>query len=150
MITLAPARTKRRATVADARGPEGLVAHLQPFVTGGGLLAYRYNDPSNNVPPPANFAGSLFDGTIPVDAVYVVRYYNTPLGWVTKDGTVTVVDDSYGRPRTRQVITLLHAWLGVAVDGTSSHAHHVQQGYRKATPQEWERARLRWPEAVDA
>lgn len=43
-------------------------------------------------------------------SVYVVKSYNTPIAWVTEDGTVTIPDTRYSATTSRQQ-NLCRAWL---------------------------------------
>lgn len=41
---------------------------------------------------------------------YVVKSYNTPIAWITEDGTVTIPDTKYSATTSRQQ-NLCRAWL---------------------------------------
>lgn len=122
-----------------AGGPEGLLATLTPFKGGSSMHAHRYNggqfgaDATRPIPfPPPSGGGKLPPfWRIPATAVYVVWSYNTPIAWVELDGTVTIPDVYYSST-TRAQQNKCRAWLGAAVPGTTTHAHHVAEGYRTA------------------
>lgn len=114
-----------------AGGPEGLLATLTPFKGGSSMHAHRYNgvQQGTHLTPPAGGGHMPLDITVPATAVYVVWSYNTPIAWVDADGTVTVPDVYYSSTTTAQQ-SKCRAWLGAAVSGTTTHAHHVAEGYR--------------------
>ena len=141
MITLSPAPfvtsavVKQRGTARNGSGrytsgPDGLLARLVGFKGAGNLYAHRYNGQPDGTSCPPPTSGGKFDGTIPATAVYVVWSYQTPIAWVDADGTVTVPDQRYS-VTTTQHQGQCRAWLGAAVPGTTTHAHHLAEGYRK-------------------
>lgn len=116
-----------------AGGPDGLLATLTGFKGGSSMHAHRYNVDSEGVQgaPPAGGGQMPREFRIPATAVYVVWSYNTPIAWVDADGTVTIPDVTYSVTTTIQQ-GKVRAWIGAAVPGTDTHAHHVANGYRAA------------------
>lgn len=129
-LALAPADRVKGANYRTISGPDGLLANLVPF-TGNSMAGHRYNSPENTNTPPASGGRLPREYSVPATAVYVVFSYATPLGWVDADGTVTIPDERYSVTTSKQQ-GYVRAWLGAAVAGTSTHAHHVEQGYRSA------------------
>ena len=140
MITLAPAPfvtnavIKQRGTTKNSStrytgGPDGLLARMVGFKGAGSMYAHRYNGQPDGTgfAPPAS--GGQFTGVIPGSAIYVVWSYRTPIAWVDADGTVTIPPLRYS-VTTSQHQSQCRAWLGAAVPGTTTHLHHIEQGYR--------------------
>jgi hypothetical protein len=141
-ITLAPAPfvtnpLTKCGSYSDKRsagGPEGLLARMVGFKrSGASMHAHRYNGQADgtHMAPPSGGGQFPRDLTVPATAVYVVWSYSTPIAWVDEDGTVTIPDVYYSVTTTQQQ-NRCRAWLGAAVDGTSTHRHHVAEGYRSA------------------
>jgi hypothetical protein len=106
-----------RARERAVGGPDGLLATLTPFSSGGAMHAHRYNDADHNLSaPPASGGKMPREYTIPATAVYVVFSYVTPIAWVDADGTVTIPDTRYS-PTTTQHQGQCRAWLGSKVEG---------------------------------
>lgn len=116
-----------------AGGPEGLLATLTPFRGGSSMHAHRYNgvQQGTHMPPPSGGGKLPPFWHIPGSVVYIVWSYSTPIAWVDADGTVTIPDVRYSSTTTQQQ-SKCRAWLGAAVPGTTTHAHHVAEGYRTA------------------
>lgn len=106
-----------------AGGPEGLLATLTPFKSGGNAHAHRYNVPQGaqsgyTGAPPAGGGKMPTTFRIPATAVYVLWSYQTPIAWVDADGTVTVPDVTYS-PTTTIQQNKARAWLGASVPGVT-------------------------------
>lgn len=119
------------ATYRQMSGPEGLLAHLTPF-EGHSMRGLKREDWSSY------WTGRLTDRMDLLrwqmdyeNIVYLVVSYSTPIAWVTSDGQVYDVNQKFS-VTTSKGQGYVRAWLGAAVSWTSTHAEHVNRGYRVA------------------
>ncbi|GAA4100962.1 hypothetical protein [Actinomadura miaoliensis] len=97
----------------DVGGPDGPLAHLQPFDTHGAMSATPYA-PGSTGRLPLAWARRYDDDRRSSGIIYTVRSYATPIAWVRADGRMVVPPVTYS-PTTTRHQNLCRAWLGTAV-----------------------------------
>lgn len=96
-------------------GPDGLLARLVPFDSQGAMKARRFEGKPYSRPR----AYHAFDGpwgrlerdSLLMDPLYVVWSYNTPIAFVTWNGSIRIPDESYSVTTTHHQ-NMCHAWMG--------------------------------------